>query len=382
MYRMRLLLAVAMLLMVSAVPSFPNWTKEEQIGRELAEEIEKDAKLVTDPEMVARVNRIGQAVAAVAGRDEVPATYGSSTLAGFSYQFKIVDRDEINAFSLPGGLIYVCKGLVNFVKSDDELAGVLAHEVAHAAHHHMTALLRKQSRMDLFVGLVAVIGSLSKMKGNDLANVLYGAQSVRVARMTGLGREAEFDADRAAVVYAHKAGFDARGILRFLDRLTSYQEQHGEMRNLGILQTHPRGEERSIRIARQLAAMGIDVDLREAAHLAVAQTEPAVIDGKSVWTVKVAGRLVCATADANGVSSRERAEQTKAAINALLREGLSPIEIKAVPGSSELTARGKVIVAVTAADSAISQVPAEAILARAADAIRYALWSDWIKKGR
>jgi len=382
MVRMRSPLAGAALLLLLAGAFCSGESKEERTGRELAKEVERDAKLVTDSATVARVSRIGQALAAVAKRDEVRATYGWSQPADFSYQFKILDCDDINALSLPGGIIYIYRGLLEFTESDDELAGVIAHEVAHAAHHHFAALEKKQSKMDLVVGLIAIAGSLSKLRGDDLANLVYGAQSVGVARLSGYGREAEFDADRTSVVYAQKAGFDPRGILRFLGRLNSYQEQHGEMRNLGIFQTHPPSEERSVRIAEELAAMGVEIDLREAAHLATAQVEPTRIGNKEFWTVKLAGKLVCTMADADGLTSRDRAEKTKAAINSLLKGGLNPMDLKTRPARGELVARDGVILSVTPADSAVSGLPAEEILAQAVQAIRYALWSDWIKTGR
>jgi predicted Zn-dependent protease len=379
MFRVKLLFAVAVLLTAAIVPSFPKESREEQTGREFAKQFEEDNKLVTDAKVLERVNRIGQALAAVAKTHEVPTSYGSPDLANFDYQFKVVESDDINAFSLPGGIVYVYNGLIKFANSDDELAGVLAHEVAHAAHHHVMALTRKQSKMDVVIALITLAGGLSKMNRNDLVNVIYGAQSVRTARLTGYGREAECDADKTGVIYAHEAGYNPRGMLRFLDRLAQYQEQRGEVRNLGIFQTHPPSKERLALIAGQCTSIGVKVDRRETAHLAKAKAELTTINGRQLWTVMLAGRRVCIVADAEGITSKERAERASEAINKLLRDGLSPLDIRTNARTGELRGGGKVILKVTAADSSVSGMTPSAALAQAADAIRYALWSDWIK---
>lgn len=381
MFRARIFAAIIAFLTASSIATLSAESGEVKLGKDLVSRFEKNAKLLKDPGMVERVNRIGQAVATAAERLAVPASYGSSEIVDFDYTFKVIDDNDINAFSFPGGAIYVYKGLLDFVKSDDELAGVLAHEVAHASHHHVMALLRKQSKIDKYVALVAIVGGISKMRGKDLANVLYGAQFVRTARMTGYGREAEQDADKTGVSYAQEVGFDPAGIIAFLNRLTEYQEERGEVRNLGIFQTHPQTDERCIQLAEHLTTMGVEVDFRKAARLAEAKVEPADLNGKQVWCVVLEDRQVCTTVDADGISSRERAETTRAAINGLLHEGLSSGDIRTNAANSQLVAKDKVILKITPADSAAVGAPPAALLARAVDAIRYAIWTDWIKKG-
>ena len=82
--------------------------EEEKLGREYAKDVEQESKFVDDSAINERVNRIGQALAKIANEDEVKASYGSSTISKFNYTFKVVDDKEVNAFSLPGGHIYVC----------------------------------------------------------------------------------------------------------------------------------------------------------------------------------------------------------------------------------------------------------------------------------
>ena len=109
---------------------------EIKLGKDAAVQVDKDMKLITTGPELDRVVKIGNKLAAIAASVNVPATWGINRLSKFDYTFKLVDAKDINAFSLPGGFIYVNKGLVDAVQSDHELAGVIAHELAHAAHHH------------------------------------------------------------------------------------------------------------------------------------------------------------------------------------------------------------------------------------------------------
>ena len=115
--------AIAILL---AAPSLSlAATSEDDLGKKYAEDVKKQYKLIKDPTVVDRVNQVGRQLADIANQTEVPASYGSSELAKFKYEFYVVDDPDPNAFSLPGGKIFVNSGLVKMVGSDDELAGVL-----------------------------------------------------------------------------------------------------------------------------------------------------------------------------------------------------------------------------------------------------------------
>ena len=117
---------------------------EIKIGREAHEEMLKSGmKLISDSAMLSRVTAIGARLANVANKTVIPATYGTENRTPYTYRFHIVDDKDVNAFALPGGWLYVNKGLLDYVQSDDELAGVLAHEVIHAAHHHILKLQKE-----------------------------------------------------------------------------------------------------------------------------------------------------------------------------------------------------------------------------------------------
>src|SRR5579864_24797 len=109
-----------------------NDQEEMEMGRKAAEETDKQMMLLDAPELTAYVNEVGSKVAQASRRPEI------------QYSFKIVNTDTVNAFSLPGGFIYVHRGLLDFVVSESELAGVLAHEVGHVvAYHSMNDVARR-----------------------------------------------------------------------------------------------------------------------------------------------------------------------------------------------------------------------------------------------
>ncbi len=120
----RFLLAIVVIVLALSGASWSGQKDEEQLGRDYAKEVEKTSKMSTDAALLARVQRVGAVLAKIANEQEVPAGYGSSKIIKFNYQFKVIEDNDVNAFSLPGGFVYVNTGLLKFVESDDQLAGV------------------------------------------------------------------------------------------------------------------------------------------------------------------------------------------------------------------------------------------------------------------
>src|SRR6202043_1532595 len=103
-------------------------TDDEALGKKFAAQVDKDYKQTDDLKMQARLERIGNELAAIANAHHLIATWGDKRFTPFHYHFKVIKGSDVNAFSLPGGYIYVFEGLVTYVESDDELAGVVGHE--------------------------------------------------------------------------------------------------------------------------------------------------------------------------------------------------------------------------------------------------------------
>lgn len=354
--------------------------REVRMGRESAREVEKEQKLITDPDQVERVNRLGQAIAAVANSEVVEASYGSPEIYDFEYKFKIVDDPSVNAFSLPGGYIYVHKGLLDYVQSDHELAGVLAHEIAHASHHHMTHLLKEQSKLDGKIALVLLAGMIARVDTNDLGNLLVGAQLVRIAKSSGYGQRAENDADAAAVVYATKAGYNPVGVLTFLERLAHDYACTPNM-NLGILQTHPAPKDRCKAVKAKIEALRMPINRRAVTKALKAEVRPTTINGVSIAQIRLGDRVLFEPAPVEGVlTSEERASAIVTSVNQALDAEPVPREVTVGADGKTVMVRGETVLVVTPEDSRLSGVPASDLAQKAAGVLRLAIWSEMLKR--
>ena len=126
----------------------------------------------------------------------------TTTCIPFTWHFYIIKDKDVNAFSLPGGYVYVNSGLLNFVRTDDELAGVLAHEITHAAHHHVAPLSHEQSKMttEMAIGFLAAL--LAHVPAQDIANLYQGASYTQMGILNNSYSEAaERDADHGGAIY-------------------------------------------------------------------------------------------------------------------------------------------------------------------------------------
>ncbi len=182
-----------------------NW--EISNGKQYSMEIEKSSHLITDPVIVEYVNRVGQNI--VRNSDaKVPFT------------IKVLDTDEINAMALPGGFFYVNSGLILACDSEDELAGVMAHEISHVAAHHAA---REMTRMNYMQ-----IGSVPLMiftQGTWTGYGIYEATQLAVPlTFLSFSRQFESEADYLGVQYMYKAGYDPQGMVSIFEKLDALQK--------------------------------------------------------------------------------------------------------------------------------------------------------------
>jgi len=180
---------------------FVDTQKEVNIGKSIAEGIEKSREIMldTDPLMTERVNEVGQRIASVSDRKEV------------RYSFRVIDKDDVNAFALPGGYVFVFRGLVEKTPQDDELAAVIAHEIAHVVARHSIKRLQGGVGYDILMVLMAVTGA-----GRQDAGRIDAAFGQLVMAYS---REDETLADKMAVKYLKKAGYDPWAMVTMLKKL-------------------------------------------------------------------------------------------------------------------------------------------------------------------
>lgn len=210
---------------------------EIQIGKEGSAAIEKEYRLDTNPERVALVQEIGQRV--LEGMRQVEGKRAPD----FPFTFKVLDTKEINAVSLPGGPVYIFRGLMEQVGDDkDMLASVIAHEVGHIVARHAAKQISSSILADLAISL-GTKGSAQKVA--SIATSLV---------MLQYSRDDEYDADRRGIHYTYAAGYDPEGLVRFFEKLQKLEKS--PMKGLlANLRTHPLTENRILRAKKLIAEL-------------------------------------------------------------------------------------------------------------------------------
>jgi len=369
------LMAAFALVAVPVVAANVEKDHEVEMGKEGAKEVEKDSKIVTDPAICQRVERIGQTIAAVANSIEVPAAYGDSKVVKYDFTFKVIEDKDVNAFSLPGGPVYINTGLLDAVQSDSELAGVLAHEISHAAHHHMVKLLKEQSKVNNQIAIALLVGIVSKMPQRDLSNAVLGLQLYQTAKTSGYGQKAEADADHTAILYLSKTEYSPVGVLTFIERLA----RKPELVTMGIFQTHPPSRDRAKWIIAQLEEMKIPINRRTVTQAIKAESRTVEADGREYTTVYLDGQPLCRIAAGDGKTAEERASSFVAAINRVLDGGLQLREVRLGNGPA-VVAKNEQLVMLTETDAEINGRPAMDIATDTAKALKRVVWKQQIEQ--
>jgi len=212
--------------------------EEIEIGRESAAEFERQYPISRNPALVQRIEKIGAELLPHQPRQNLP------------FQFQVVAIDDINAFAMPGGFISLTRGMLNFVENDDELAGVIGHEIAHVALRHSA------QQIELVTAAQAAMQRLSTHDPN--LGSIYENQGAQIAvevtsniLLRGWGREAELDADENGTLYMAAAGYDPQGILNLFSRLANYESQPSNSLER-MLATHPSFSERTARVEQTI----------------------------------------------------------------------------------------------------------------------------------
>ena len=199
--------------------------KEMQIGRQLAMEVEQQAKLVEDPMITEYINRVGQNI--VLHSD-----------AKIPFTIKVIDSDEVNAFALPGGFFYVNRGLILAADNEAELAGVMAHEIAHVAARHAMENQGKGSLLQY--GLLAGIIFTGGIAGAVLQNTAGLTQALAFFKFS---RGAEGEADKLGVQYLYASGYDPTAMSTMFEKLASQnRKKPGTLSRLFM--SHPQSTDR------------------------------------------------------------------------------------------------------------------------------------------
>jgi len=220
--------------------------EEYYVGRAVAARLTATYPLYRNDRLTDYLNQIGQTIVL---HTDKPTTFGG-------YHFAILDSPEINAFACPGGIILITRGMLSSVKSEDELAAVLAHEIGHIIHRDGVAAIQSSRWSEALL----VIGSNAAREFGPkdtakLVSLFEGSidDVVKTLVVNGYGRDQEKAADAAAMGYLAAAGYDPQGLTGYLMRL----EQAGKGSKGGILATHPGTAER-LENVRQSTLAAVD----------------------------------------------------------------------------------------------------------------------------
>jgi len=359
-----------------AMPALATNSDEEvRLGKEAAAEVEKQYKFVTDEAIVKRVTEIGKEVAASALRTRVRPIYGSAAPANFDYSFKVIDDADVNAFALPGGYVYVCKGLLDYVQSDDELAAVIAHEIAHVDHHHAMELRKTQQKAMLGMAAAIIAGAAAGVQGNDLGELAYAANLVTIAKMSAYGQKAEADADRSAVAYLAGTKYNPVAALTLMERLAR-EEGRKPAINWGIFANHPPAYQRAREVLAELEQRGIPINRRLVTTYMRAEVKPVELDGVQAADVVISGVPIIRLADSEGRKASARAEFVAGKIETALLAGANLHQIKVEGGGRFVTMRGEVVVAPTQDDAELAGKSIPDLTSDAAKALKRVLWRE------
>jgi hypothetical protein len=212
-----------------------NW--EIGTGKQYSMEIEKSSHLVTDPVVVEYINRIGQNIV-------------KNSDAKVPFTIKVLDTDEINAMALPGGFFYVNSGLILACDSEDELAGVMAHEISHVAAHHAAREMTKLNYMQL--GQIPLI---IFTQGTWTGYGIYEASQLAVPlTFLQFSREYEAEADYLGIQYMYKAGYDPQGMVSIFEKLAAL-EKHKPGALSKAFSDHPATPDRIAAVENEIATI-------------------------------------------------------------------------------------------------------------------------------
>jgi len=212
-----------------------NWyslEKQIEMGRGYAQQVESTTKLVTDPEITEYINRIGQNL--VRNSDaQVPFT------------IKVVDTDDINAFALPGGFFYVDSGLILAADNEAELAGVMAHEIAHVAACHLARENTRGQLMQLASIPLIFVGGGIGYAAQSLASMAIPMGFLKFARSF------ETEADFLGVEYLYRAGYDPQALTSFFEKIKA-MEKHKPGTLAKTFETHPQTPDRIAKTQQEI----------------------------------------------------------------------------------------------------------------------------------
>ena len=218
----------------------PEEDEERQMGHDVAATLLGAGKTLDDPAVQQYVNRVGLWVALQGSRPNLP------------WRFAVLDNPNVNAFATPGGYVFITRGLLERMHSEAELAGALAHEIAHVEKRHHLNALKKDARMRLIGRAGSAALSKAGTEAADMERMSAVAGMAKGLYSRGLDKSDEYEADRVGAMLAARAGYDPYGLAQVLQTLDAVNPEASQFALL--FKTHPKPADRLAQLDKALGA--------------------------------------------------------------------------------------------------------------------------------
>lgn len=220
--------------------------RELEIGAEEHAKVMANMQVFDDEALNAYVNEVGQRMAAVSHR------------SGLKFTFTVIDSPEINAFALPGGYVYINRGLLAYLNSEAELAAVLGHEIGHITARHAVQQQARGRLAGIAAGVGGVVAAVATGSGYIGSQIMDVGSLWAQAGLSGFGREHELEADTLGAEYLRKGGYDPQAVIEVITVLKNQEDFNTRIQNQqpsyhGLFATHPRND---TRLQEAIASVG------------------------------------------------------------------------------------------------------------------------------
>jgi len=347
----------------------PEDKADEEIGKSAAEEAEKQFKVVKDSPDLPRINAIIDRLK--------PATQKPY----LQYHAKVIDTGAINAFSLPGGYLYFTRGLLDAVESDDELAAVAGHEMAHICLNHSRKMMNRSDKYSKVLGPLVLASILSRSDRVDPGAMLVVGSLVVEDALNHYGRAAELEADHEAVLYLkNSTAYNPVAMLTVAEGLAHMESSEPQI-DMGVAQTHPDATERIAAISKELTDLSIPIERRRVTKSLTTSAVAVKVNDSEIGELRISASggskpwsevVFQPAVEYQGQSPLTRATQASVTFNTLLLADLRPLEVSSIRSDGSLLVRGRDqdLFTITPGDAAFHKTTVDKLAAQAMQAIR------------
>ncbi len=339
------LLGATLLLTLVAVPAAAReWSEEyeKKVGDRAVEAVLEEYEVYEDEEAKQHIEQIAARLTPHTQRPEL------------KYTVYLLDSEEANAFTVPGGHVFVTKALLEDIESEAQLAGIIAHEMAHNCTYDSLDQLKRAQDMSLATAAAVLVAVLTGRGDEATYGALVMGELVTRGVLSTYSIEIESRADRNSAHYLIEAGYNPVGLLTFMEELAR-EERQSRNPNLGIFQTHPLSRKRIADLIDLLNEAGVDINRRAVTKWDPPVVEAGQVNDRPVQILKLWGqRLLAFDYGPDPTDVESRGQHIVEVLTRLLREGVDAYEFGLTrddEGHTAVVARGEIVLTVYREDA-------------------------------